>query len=115
MGSMRAIWSRASHGAVRKAPVITFTPSFCTFCSMLMSPFGLPPMVYQSWHPYVRTGRQTALKARRQLAIESPHTEFPRTSKTRFTWDYYTQSKELTEHRTTTVSTHLDNLERTQT
>ncbi len=34
---------------------------------------------------------------------------------TRFTWDYYTQSKELTEHRTMTVSTHLDNLERTQT
>ena len=48
-----------SLGAMQKAPAMIWTPSFWTAWSFLMRVFCFP--VNQSWQPYIRTGRQTAL------------------------------------------------------
>src|SRR5258707_1175285 len=55
MGGMLRRWCSGSRGAVRKDPEMILTASFWTSWSFLTRDFCLP--LYQSWHPYVRTGR----------------------------------------------------------
>jgi hypothetical protein len=75
MGRMFKSWCKGSRGVVRNVPDISLTASFWTVCSFLTSITCFP--LYHSWHPYVRTGRQMALYARRHRAWSSPRTELP--------------------------------------
>ena len=69
---------RASHGAVWKAPEITFTPSLKTPWTVLMSVLYFWELAH-NWQPYDRTGRQMALNTSLQFAIDRPQCALPRT------------------------------------
>jgi hypothetical protein len=76
-GRVRVSKCRAFRGAVRKAPAITFTPSLKTRCTLVRSVFSFGDVAH-NWHPYERTGRQTALNTWCHLAGDSPLCMLPR-------------------------------------